>query len=445
MKRAGKTCGSTPFILDLPNKSATHTAIACIKKDITRFDLLTLARKLVALQMEQKPKELAVCMPGLDETLAVKVAEAVVAAMMAASHDMPSCKSKKDKTAKPSTLHIYDLPEQQDFARTLAEAEGNNIARYLTALPANELTPAMYRKRITALAKEYGWKMEFLDMKTLQRKKAGAFIAVAQGSAEADAGIVHLKYKPAGKAKRKNLSLVGKGICYDTGGMNLKPSRYMYGMHEDMAGSAIALGTLIALTRLEADFEIDCWMALAQNHIGPKAYKQNDVVTASNGTTIEIMHTDAEGRMVLSDTLVFATKDKPDLLIDYATLTGSCIHALGTAYSGAFTNRDGFIPQIIEAGRNSGERVWPFPIDEDYDKDIESQIADVKQCTLEAGPDHIQAARFLQRFVNKAPWVHVDLSSSNNKGGLGHIASDTTGFGIRFTLEFLLEQLKWKQ
>ncbi|MCK5432388.1 MAG: leucyl aminopeptidase family protein, partial [Gammaproteobacteria bacterium] len=235
--------------------------------------------------------------------------------------------------------------------------------------------------------------------------------------------------------------LVGKGICYDTGGTNLKTANYMFGMHEDMQGSAVALGTLLALTRLKVNFPVECWMALAMNHIGPKAYKPNDVVTASDGTTIEIVHTDAEGRMVLADTLAMASKSKPKLMIDYATLTGACINSLGTAYSGAFTNKEEYIPTLIEAGKASGERVWSFPMDEDFDKALESDIADIKQCSLEAGMDHILASRFLQRFVkNDTPWIHIDLSSSNRKGGLAHIPTDTTGFGVRFTLNLLLDK-----
>jgi leucyl aminopeptidase len=222
--------------------------------------------------------------------------------------------------------------------------------------------------------------------------------------------------------------------------MNLKPARYMHGMHEDMEGSAVALGTLLALTELQVDFTVDCWLALAQNHIGPKAYKQNDIVVASNGTSIEIVHTDAEGRMVLADTLAFAAKKKPALMIDYATLTGACVYALGTSYSGAFSNRDDLIDDIIEAGRNSGERVWPFPLDKDYDKALQSTVADIKQCTLEGEADHILASRFLSRFVDDTPWLHVDLSAGNSKGGLAHIPTDITGFGVRFTLDLLLKQ-----
>jgi len=208
-----------------------------------------------------------------------------------------------------------------------------------------------------------------------------------------------------------------------------------------MAGSAVALGTLLALTRLKVNFTVDCWLAIAQNMISPTAYKQNDVVTALNGTTIEIVHTDAEGRMVLADTLALAGKAKPGMIIDYATLTGTCVYALGTRYSGAFTNRSALIKPIIDAGVASGERVWPFPTDADFDKGLDSDIADVKQCSLEGDADHILAARFLNRFVDpKIPWLHLDLASASNKGGLAHIPTATTGFGVRFTLQLLLEQ-----
>jgi len=236
---------------------------------------------------------------------------------------------------------------------------------------------------------------------------------------------------------------VGKGICFDTGGHNLKPAKHMMGMHEDMAGSAVALGTLLALTELKVNFQVDCWLAIAQHMISPTAYKQNDLVTALNGTTIEIVHTDAEGRMVLVDTLALASKAKPGMIIDYATLTGTCVYALGTRYSGAFTNRSTLLNTIIDAGVASGERVWPFPTDADYDKLVESDIADVKQCSLEGDADHILAAQFLNRFVDeKIPWVHLDLASASNKGGVAHIptATATTGFGVRYRLELLLEQ-----
>jgi len=436
-----KKTDTSPIVCDLPNKQASHVALACIKDNISSFELLTLARKLVAEHDAYETNEIAVSVSDFDEVQTERITEAIIAAILAASAEMPSFKSKKEQSAKLSRISIYGIKKSHGFKRTFAEAEGNALARSLSMLPSNKLTPSIYLKRVKELAKENKWKLEFYDTKALQKKKAGAFLAVSQGSPTADAGIVRLRYTPVKTSRKGKLTLVGKGICYDTGGTNLKPANYMFGMHEDMQGSAVALGTFLALTRLKVNFPVECWLALAMNHIGPKAYKPNDVVTASDGTTIEIVHTDAEGRMVLADTLAMASKLKPKLMIDYATLTGACIYSLGTAYSGAFTNKEEMIPTLVEAGKDSGERVWSFPMDKDFDKAIESDIADVKQCSLESGMDHILASRFLQRFVkNDTPWVHIDLSSSNRKGGLAHIPTDTTGFGIRFTLNFLLDK-----
>ncbi len=437
-----KTGNTVLLATDLPNRSSTHVTVACIKPGTSAFELLTLARALAAAALKHQPGQVMVCLAGLDDDLAARAAEAQVAALLAAAVRMPSYKSKPEKHQALQTIAVHGAGTQ-DYAKTLAEARGNALARFLTQLPPNELTPKQYRQRVAKLAKQQQWRLRFLDHGALQRLNAGAFLAVAQGSPEADAGILHLRYTPKQRTRKPALALVGKGICFDTGGTNLKPSKHMLGMHEDMEGSAVALGTLLALTELKVDFPVDCWLALAQNHIGPKAYKQNDVVTACNGTTIEVIHTDAEGRMVLADTLALASKGKPGLIIDYATLTGSCVAALGTLYSGAFSNRSDFTASIIAAGQASGERVWPFPADADYEKALESEIADIKQCSIDSGPDHIHAMRFLNRFVPETiPWIHVDLSAGNNKGGLAHIPTDVTGFGVRFTLNLVLEQHK---
>ena len=432
---------STPYVTDLPNPVGTHVALGAVSEEMTSFELLTLARKLAGSALARHPGRVTLCLAGLNDTLGTRVSEALVTALLAGAYSLPHFKTKKDKRTELATIELYGLAAMLDFRRSYAEAEGNNLARHLTSLPPNELTPASYRRRVTELARQYGWRMRFLDIAALKRLKAGAFLAVAQGSPKPDAGIVHLRYEPTRGSRKPAVALVGKGICFDTGGTNLKPAKHMLGMHEDMEGSAVALGTLLALTELKVNFPVDCWLALAQNHIGPNAYKQNDVVRASNGTTIEVVHTDAEGRMILADTLALASKKKPGFMIDYATLTGTCVYALGTTYSGAFTNRPDLIPTLIETGRTSGERVWPFPMDEDYDTQLESKVADIKQCSTEGEADHILAARFLNRFVDKTiPWLHVDLASGNHKGGLAHIPTDITGFGVRYTLNLLLEQ-----
>jgi leucyl aminopeptidase len=432
---------ATRLVTDLPNGSATHVILESLDPQCSTFELLTTARKLAGKLREQDPSSVLLQFAGFRPTGTRRLTEAMTAALLAAVCPMPSYKSEADKPAALKRIEIYGLKEPVDLGQVRAEITGNHLTRWLSTLPANELTPGIYRKFVAALARKEGWQMSFLDHKALARKQAGAFLAVAQASPVPDAGIVHLRYRPRAHAGKPKLALVGKGICFDTGGVNVKTAKYMNGMHEDMQGSAVALGTLLALARLKFDQPVDCWLALAQNHIGSRAYKPNDVVRACNGTSIEIIHTDAEGRMVLADTLALASREKPQLIIDYATLTGACIYALSSRYSGVFSNRDMLHRPLTAAGRDSGERVWPFPCDRDFDEALKSSIADIKQCTLEGEADHILATRFLNHFVaDGIDWIHVDLAASNHKGGLGHIPTDTTGFGVRLTLNLLLQQ-----
>ena len=251
---------------------------------------------------------------------------------------------------------------------------------------------------------------------------------------------MRLQYRPDKGATNPAVALVGKGIIFDTGGTNLKPFKGMLDMHMDMSGSAVAVATLAALTELQVPLAIDCWLAITENCIGPAAYKPRDIVTASNGVSIEVIHTDAEGRMALADTLALAGQEKPNAIIDFATLTGSCVAALTDRYSGALTNRASLNELLIETGSECGERVWPFPMDKDFDEEIQSEVADVVQCAAAGGGDHIQAARFLSRFVPKqAAWVHIDLSAASRKGGLAQVPTEITGFGARYAISLVLD------
>lgn len=384
--------------------------------------------------LDEKPESLTIAVFG-DESFRRAVAADAYYVALVNAQELPTHKREKHKPRLLKTIRIFGaaLP---DPGRINAQVAGNTLARTLTMLPPNALTPSIYRDKLVGLAKTHGWKHEEYDMKKLEKMGAGAFVAVAQGSEPKDAAIVHLAYAP--KQAKKHIALVGKGICFDTGGHNLKPARYMNGMHEDMNGSAVALGILLAASERQLPVRIDCWLAIAQNHIGPLAYKQNDVITALNGSTIEIVHTDAEGRMVLADTLTLASRAKPEFMMDFATLTGSMIGALGTRYSGVLGNRPELLCKAMGAGNAAGERVCAFPFDEDYDEDIESSMADVKQCTLDSEADHILAARFLHKFIEgDIPWLHVDLSSANRKGGLGAVGSDISGFGVGFGLQLI--------
>ncbi len=426
---------------DLPNRRSTRAVHLPLAAALTPFELLGAARRAVELALEHNPRELLVSVEGCGREITAAACEALASAALARTVALPVAKRMPPPASKLARLRFMGRGAAIDARRVRAEAEGNGLARQLAALPPNELTPGRYRERVANLADERGLRYDFHDIPALKRRGAGAFLAVVQGSTVKDAGILHVGYRPPGAQRNvPRVALVGKGICYDTGGVNLKTARHMFGMHQDMTGSAVALGTLLALQSLQVPFAVDAWLALAANHIGPDAYQPNDIVRAADGTSIEVVHTDAEGRMVLADTLLLATAGTPALTIDYATLTGSCIYALGKGYSGVFTNRPALVPLLIEAGQASGERVWPFPFDADYDKALDSQVADIRQCAMDGEADHILAARFLSRFVqNATPWIHLDLAAANRKGGLAHIATDETGFGVRYTLQLLLD------
>ena len=458
-----KDLAKTPLLVELPNGGLASVVILGDK--LSMFQKHTLLRKAVKPLLDETPASIAICVFGDD---AAREAHACAAyyVLSVNSAELPS--RKKDNKSKPlNEVSIYGFKAAHDYGYVNARVAGNTLCRNLTMLPPNELTPTSYRAKVKALAKEHGWTHEEFDMPALKKMGAGAFYAVGQGSEPMDAAIVHLTYSPSNTGavlrqaqderflnypvrgelvegqKVKHIALVGKGICFDTGGHNLKPAKYMQGMHEDMNGSAVALGVLTAATMQQLPVKIDCWLAIAQNHIGPLAYKQNDVITALNGMTIEIVHTDAEGRMVLADTLTLASRQKPDVILDYATLTGSMAVAVTDRMSGVVSNKPELACKAIGAGSAAGERIVAFPYEEDMDSDLDSDIADIKQCTLEGGGDHMLAARFMGKFIeNDVAWLHADLSSTNRKGGLGAVQSDVNGFGVGFGLEMIKRLLE---
>ncbi|MEO7387407.1 MAG: leucyl aminopeptidase family protein [Gammaproteobacteria bacterium] len=405
------------------------------------FPLLKFAGDLVADALADEPRSLAIVVHGFAAVEEGRLATALLLAVGARAFKPPSFQ-KESKPSPLKSVELLGLREVLDTSRVFAEVEAANLVRWLTALPANTLSAGSYRDLLAGLAQQQGWEFEWLDESALRKLNAGAFLAVAQGNATPDAGIARLRYRPAGAAAKQapDLALVGKGIIFDTGGTNLKTAPHMLDMHTDMSGSAVALAVLNALTTLRSPLRVDCWLAITENRTGPSAYKQRDVVTASNGTTIEVIHTDAEGRMVLADTLALAGREKPGLMMDYATLTGACVYALSERYSGVFTNRATLNELLVRAGQSSGERVWPFPNDPDFDDDIKSRVADVAQCASGGEADQILASRFLQRFVPEVtPWIHMDLASALRKDGLGQMPGGPTGFGVRYTLSLLLD------
>ena len=424
----------------LANKKLTLVAGARLKADASVFEQLTLARKLVASVTSEKAGSLGIAVVGIDAGAAAAIVRNVVSAALAAAFPLPAFKSDAPPD-KIRSIRVVGLPEKIDLDRVRAEADGNNLARWLTAMPPNKLDAVGYADLLRALAKDRGWQHKRYKVKELENMGAGAFLAVAQGNDDDSASIVRLRYRPGARSATADLSLVGKGIIFDTGGTNLKPFQSMFEMHGDMQGSAVALGTLLAISDLKLPLAVDAWLAITENRTGPRAYKSQDLVVAANGKTIQTVHTDAEGRMALADTLVFASREAPRLIIDYATLTGTCIQAVTTRYCGVFTNRPEWHPRLKRAGQESGERVWPFPIGKEFLEDLKSSVADLQQCSPKGAGDHILAGSFLGEFVeDDVPWIHVDLSAGNRKGGLGHVPTDVTGFGVRYTMSLVLDE-----
>ena len=430
----------------LANRRQTLAVLGFLGAEASSFERLALAGRMMKEAAARSPGTIGLAAVGFPATPRGQAAaqaslEALLAGALAHAFALPSWRAPATQERQITRIQL-PADASLDIPYAAVGAAGTNLARWLTALPPNILDSRGYRTAVTQLAGRHGLEMTWLGESALRRAGANAFLAVAAGNQSPVAGIAHLKYRPdRRRGGSPDLALIGKGILFDTGGVNLKTHRSMLDMHTDMGGSAVALATLIALAQLRAPVNVDAWLAITENHIGPQAYRPQEVVRAANGVTIQVIHTDAEGRMVLADTLALAARTKPRLMLDFATLTGACVYSLTERMSGVFSNRPELARLLVEAGRQSGERVWAFPFDADFDSDLESKVADVMQCTTEGKGDHILAARFLSRFVpEEIPWVHVDLSSATRTGGLGHVNTEVTGFGVRYALQLIMEE-----
>lgn len=356
---------------------------------------------------------------------------------------------KRAKEVKPFELSRVCLfassKLEKEFSWGVLTAEATNTIRYLSSLPPNVLSTHTYPDYIHEYAKAEKLSVKFHSKAELKKMGAGAFTAVDRGDENSNGGIYELTYTPKKPKNKKWISLVGKGICFDTGGYDIKTQSYMIGMKGDMGGSALALAGIVMAAKCGWPLKMKAYLAVTENHVSPKAYRPDEVVIAMNGMSIEVINTDAEGRMILADALALASKAQPEMILDFATLTGAAHYAIGNAYSAVFSNREELYAKLVKAGRVSGERVWAFPMDKDFGKALESKIADIIQCTRARSPDHIMAAYFLSQFVDKdIDWVHMDLSSADREGGLAHVDSMFTGFGARWLAEFLRSEFLGK-
>ncbi len=324
-----------------------------------------------------------------------------------------------------------------DRGRIVGEAQ--NFSRSLINQPANLLTPTGLAERARAMAAEYGLGCEVLDQDRMRQLGMGALLGVAQGSAEPPALII-LRYQPAAPASKHQLGLVGKGVTFDTGGISIKPAEAMDKMRYDMAGGAAVLGAMRAIAQLKPPVAVTGIIPTVENMVGSRAQRPGDIVTTLSGKTVEVLNTDAEGRMILIDALTYATRLGCTHLVDAATLTGAIVVALGNVYVGAFTNNQDFLAKLLAASQAAGEKMWQMPMDEEYKEALKSSFADLHNIGGRAA-GAVTAAMFLQDFVDNTPWVHLDIAGPGwIDDTKPYTAKGASGIGVRTFVE-LAEKL----
>jgi len=382
----------------------------------------------VAKRLAGKPREtVAVLLPA--EARPEAIASALVEGLIVGTRG-PDLRKSEPARHPFATLQIV-LPSEADgdpleqaVHRGQIIGEAVNLARDMVNTPPSDKDPTELAERMRSIAAGAGIEAEIWNLERIRHERLGGILGVAAGSDEPPA-VVKLGYHKGGSGP--TLALIGKGVTFDSGGLSLKPSTSMEDMKCDMTGAAVVLATLQALARLERPVNVVGYAALTENMTGGRAMKLGDVLTIRNGKTVEVLNTDAEGRLILADVLSLAVEEKPWRMLDLATLTGACMVALGPKVAGLFSNDDAFSQDVLAACRATGERAWRLPLDDDYKEQLKSNVADLKNVGGKHG-GAITAAKFLETFVAATPWVHLDIagpswsdadSATRDAGGTG--------------------------
>lgn len=385
---------------------------------------------------------------GLPDVVGNPLQEALIAGM-SGLYRFDALKTRDvESQAFPETLALISEQEPKEGLRELvshAEAvvSGITLARDLVVAPSNQVTPAFLVSTARDLAQSYGFTLHVMDTAAAGEKGMGAFLAVAQGSRE-PAYVIVLEYHPRNRPKSKPLVFVGKGITFDTGGISLKPSERMEMMKRDMAGAAAVLGAFEILGKTRPNQSVVGIMPCTENMPGGRAYKPGDVIQSLANLTIEVISTDAEGRMILCDAITHALSFEPALIVDLATLTGACIIALGNQVAGLMGNREALLQKLQETGMEVGEKLWPLPLWDFYFDLIKSDIADFKNVG-ERAAGTITGGMFLKQFVPESvPWAHLDIAGTAwTDKDLPSSPKGATGFGVRLLTEVVRRWGDW--
>jgi leucyl aminopeptidase len=409
------------------------------KADALKLDSLRRAAAAIArIAKQQKSKTLGISLPVVADDLAA-TAQAITEGIVLALHQDNRFKSEADdKASKLEGIELLGLGNQEAaITRAHSICSGVILARELVAAPANVVTPMSLAETAAAIADEYGLTLEVLEREDCEKLGMGAFLGVAQAS-NMPPKFIHLTYKPEGTPKRK-LAIVGKGLTFDSGGLNIKGAGSgIETMKTDMGGAAATLGAAKAIAQLKPNVEVHFISAATENMISGTAMHPGDILTASNGKTIEVNNTDAEGRLTLADALVFAEKLGVDAIVDLATLTGACIIALGNDIAGMWSTDEALASQVKSAAQAAGEKFWQMPLEDKYFDGLKSPIADMKNTGPRAGGS-ITAALFLKQFVKETPWMHLDVAGpvwADKEDGCNNAGA--TGFPVRTLVNWVL-------
>jgi leucyl aminopeptidase len=413
------------------------------KADHLTLDGLRQAAAIVArTAQKQKCKTVGLALPLWQDNAALSAAASVEGVELALHQDN---RFKSDPESNGGALHVEQvmllgMADQQDAIRKAQNVcAGVILARELVNAPANVVTPVSLAETAAQLAKDLHLILEVLEKADCEALGMGAFLGVAQAS-DMPPKFIHLTYKPEGTPARK-LAIIGKGLTFDSGGLNLKPTGSgIETMKMDMAGSAATLGAAKVIGLLKPNVEVHFIVAATENMISGHAIHPGDILTASNGKTIEINNTDAEGRLTLADALVFAEKLGVDAIVDLATLTGACIIALGNDIAGVWSSEDRLANAILSAAEQAGEKMWRMPLEDKYFEGMKSSIADMKNTGPRPGGS-ITAALFLKQFVKETPWAHLDVAGPVwTEKETGYHNTGATGYGVRTLVNWALTE-----
>ena len=426
------------LLIATPTKKFRRVVFVGLGEKPNSGQVIAAFRSLFHAQKTKLTGEVVVDIKGTAE-LATSIANGIALA----SYELGMLKTREEEVKtvfSDGNISFWITANQEeqiktDIQRGLKTAETQMNMMALVDAPSNHKTPQMMAEYIKKSGKENGFKVKVYDEKDCEKKGFHALLAVGRGSVDRPARMVVMEYK--GNAKAKKVGLVGKGVTFDTGGVSLKPGDGMQDMKMDMGGSAAVIGTLELAAKLKLPLNLVGIVAITENCIDALAIKPGDVINSYAGKTIEIINTDAEGRLILADAIYYmATEYEPDVMIDLATLTGSCIRTLGHVSAGLMTNNDTLAEQLTKAGLSTDEKVWRLPLTDDYKSELDSDVADIKNL---GGPyaGATTAGKFLEYFTDKHPnWAHLDIAGTAFKKSEFSKSGSATAYGVRLLTEF---------